>query len=134
MVKLQCNNDMEIDESLNVFGEKLQPCSEEPLTGFLRDGCCNTNEHDVGSHTVCIKVTTEFLEYSRFQGNDLTTPVTEYGFPGLKPGDNWCLCAQRWLDAYQHDMAPYIVLASTHQRASEIIPMELLRSFATDLN
>jgi len=125
---------MEIDESLNVFGEKLQPCSEEPLTGFLRDGCCNTNEHDVGSHTVCIKVTTEFLEYSRFQGNDLTTPVTEYGFPGLKPGDNWCLCAQRWLDAYQHDMAPYIVLASTHQRASEIIPMELLRSFATDLN
>jgi len=125
---------MEIDKSLNVFGEKLQSCSDDPLTGFLRDGCCNTNDHDVGSHTVCIKITSEFLEYSRFRGNDLSTPASEHGFPGLKPGDKWCLCALRWLEAYQHDMAPNIVLASTHQRASEIIPMELLRSFASDLN
>jgi uncharacterized protein len=125
---------MEIDKSLNIFGEKLQPCSNDPLTGFLRDGCCNTNDHDIGSHTVCIKITSAFLEYSRFRGNDLTTPVSEHGFPGLKPGDQWCLCALRWLEAYQQDMAPNVVLASTHLRASEIIPMALLRTFATDLN
>ena len=82
-----------IDEPLNVFGEVLLPCSEDPLTGFLRDGCCNTNDQDVGSHTVCIQVTEAFLQYSRFAGNDLSTPMPEYGFPGLKPGDRWCLCA-----------------------------------------
>ena len=125
---------MEIEESINVFGEPLQSCSDNPLTGFFRDGCCNTNDNDVGSHTVCIKVTTEFLEYSRFRGNDLTTAVPEQGFPGLKPGNKWCLCALRWLEAYQNEMAPKIVLASTHQRATEIIPLELLKEYAADLN
>ena len=125
---------MEMEESLNVFGEPLQSCSDNPLTGFFRDGCCNTNDNDVGSHTVCIKITTEFLEYSRFRGNDLTTAVPEQGFPGLKPGDKWCLCALRWLEAYQNEMAPKIVLASTHQRATDIIPIELLKSYAVDLN
>lgn len=125
---------MELEESLNVFGEPLQPCSEAPKTGFFRDGCCNTNENDVGLHTVCIEVTTEFLEYSRFRGNDLSTAVPEYGFPGLKPGNKWCLCALRWLEAYQNEMAPKIVLASTHQRATDIIPLELLKKFAVDLN
>lgn len=125
---------MELEESLNVFGEPLRPCSEAPKTGFFRDGCCNTNENDVGLHTVCIEVTTEFLEYSRFRGNDLSTAVPEYGFPGLKPGNKWCLCALRWLEAYQNEMAPKIVLASTHQRATDIIPLELLKKFAVDLN
>ena len=125
---------MEIDESLNVFGEPLQSCSDNPLTGFFRDGCCNTNDNDVGSHTVCIKITTEFLEYSRFRGNDLSTGVPEHGFPGLKPGNKWCLCALRWLEAYQNEMAPKIVLASTHQRAIDIIPLELLKEYAADLN
>jgi len=125
---------MEIEESLNVFGEPLQSCSDNPLTGFFRDGCCNTNDNDVGSHTVCIKITTEFLEYSRFRGNDLSTAVTEHGFPGLKPGNKWCLCALRWLEAYQNEMAPKIVLASTHQRAIDIIPLELLKEYAADLN
>ena len=125
---------MDIDESLNVFGEKLESCSEEPLTGFYRDGCCNTSDADYGQHTVCVQVSQAFLEYSRFRGNDLTTPVKEFGFPGLKPGDRWCLCAQRWLEAYEHDMAPKIYLAATHQRATEVIPMEVLKEYAADLN
>ena len=125
---------MEKAEPLNVFGEPLQSCSDDPITGFFRDGCCNTSDNDVGSHTVCIKVSTEFLEYSRFRGNDLTTAVPEHGFPGLKPGNKWCLCALRGLEAYQNEMAPRIVLASTHQRASEIIPNELLKRYAVDLN
>jgi len=125
---------VEKEPSLNVFGEPLQSCSEQPLTGFLRDGCCNTSDNDVGSHTVCIIVSSEFLEYSRFRGNDLSTPVPEYDFPGLKPGDRWCLCALRWLEAYQHEMAPKIRLTSTHQRATKIIPIELLKQFAVDLN
>jgi uncharacterized protein len=125
---------MDIDESLNVFGEKLESCSEEPLTGFYRDGCCNTSDADYGQHTVCVQVSQAFLEYSRFRGNDLTTPVKEFGFPGLKPGDRWCLCAQRWLEAYEHDMAPKIHLAATHQRATEVIPLEVLKEYAADLN
>lgn len=125
---------MDIDESLNVFGEKLESCSEEPLTGFYRDGCCNTSDADYGQHTVCVQVSQAFLEYSRFRGNDLTTPVKEFGFPGLKPGDRWCLCAQRWLEAYEHGMAPKIYLAATHQRATEVIPLEVLKEYAADLN
>ncbi|WP_218153329.1 DUF2237 family protein [Methylophaga sulfidovorans] len=123
-----------MDESLNVFGEKLESCSEDPLTGFYRDGCCNTSDVDYGQHTVCVQVSQAFLEYSRFRGNDLTTPVKEFGFPGLKPGDRWCLCAQRWLEAYEHDMAPKIHLAATHQRATEVIPLEVLKEYAADLN
>ncbi|MTI63861.1 DUF2237 domain-containing protein [Methylophaga sp.] len=125
---------MDIDESLNVFGEPLESCSEEPLTGFYRDGCCNTSDADYGQHTVCVQVNQAFLEYSRFRGNDLTTPMEEFGFPGLKEGDRWCLCAARWLEAYEHNMAPKVYLAATHQRASEIIPLDLLKEFAVDLN
>jgi hypothetical protein len=125
---------MDIDESLNVFGEPLESCSQDPVTGFFRDGCCNTSDADYGQHTVCIRVNQAFLEYSRFRGNDLTTPIKEFGFPGLKEGDRWCLCAARWLEAYEHNMAPKVYLAGTHQRATEIIPLELLKEFAADLN
>jgi hypothetical protein len=125
---------MDIDESLNVFGEPLETCSEMPLTGFYRDGCCNTSDADYGQHTVCVQVNREFLEYSRFRGNDLSTPIEEFGFPGLKEGDRWCLCAARWLEAYEHNMAPKVYLAGTHQRATEIIPMDILKQFAADLN
>lgn len=124
----------ELAPKLNVLGEKLETCGTEPLTGFFRDGCCNTNDSDFGSHTVCVSVTADFLQYSRFRGNDLVTPVPEFGFPGLKPGDRWCLCAARWLEAQQFDMAPKVFLASTHQRATEIIPLELLKKYAMDLN
>jgi len=123
-----------MDESLNVFGEPLLPCSEDPVTGFLRDGCCNTNDQDTGSHTVCVQVTEEFLQYSRFAGNDLSTPVPEFGFPGLRPGDRWCLCAPRWLQAHEQKMAPRVFLRSTHQRALDTIPLAVLRSYAADLN
>lgn len=123
-----------MDEPVNVFGEALQSCSERPLTGFFRDGCCNTSDEDVGSHTVCVEVTEAFLEFSRFRGNDLSTPVPEFEFPGLKPGDRWCLCAARWLEAHEAGMAPRVVLKSTHERALEIVPLEVLRGFAIDLN
>jgi uncharacterized protein len=122
---------IQIDEPLNVFGETLLPCSEDPLTGFLRDGCCNTNDQDVGSHTVCVLVTEEFLQYSRFAGNDLSTPMPEYG---LKPGDRWCLCAPRWLQAYEQKMAPKVFLTRTHKRALDTVPLEVLRKYAADLN
>lgn len=125
---------MKKEPALNVFGEKLQPCSEDPVTGFFRDGCCNTCEEDSGSHTVCIEASAEFLEYSRFRGNDLSTAVPEFGFPGLKAGDSWCLCAARWLEAHEHKMAPKLRLASTHVKALEIVPLELMKSYALDLN
>lgn len=125
---------MEIDESVNVFGEPLQSCSDRPKTGFFRDGCCNTGGSDLGSHTVCVEVSKEFLEYSRFKGNDLSTPMPEFGFPGLKPGDRWCLCAARWLEAQQQGMAPRVYLARSHRRALETVPLELLRQYAADLN
>ncbi|MDH3420585.1 MAG: DUF2237 domain-containing protein [Gammaproteobacteria bacterium] len=123
-----------MDESLNVFDEALESCSEQPLTGFFRDGCCNTSDQDVGSHTVCVQVTADFLEFSRFRGNDLSTPQPEFGFPGLEPGDRWCLCAARWLEAHEHGMAPKVYLRRTHKRALEIVPMATLRKFAADLN
>jgi uncharacterized protein len=125
---------MEIDEPVNVFGEPLETCSDRPLTGFFRDGCCNTSDDDTGSHTVCILATAEFLEYSRFRGNDLSTPIPEFNFPGVRPGDRWCLCAARWLEAYTQGMAPKVVLKGTHRRALEIVPLELLRKHASDLN
>jgi len=127
-------SNMEMDESLNVFGESLIACGDKPMTGFFRDSKCNTCQEDTGSHTVCIAASKEFLEYSRFQGNDLSTPMREYGFDGLKPGDSWCLCAARWLEAYEHNMAPRVHLTKTHQRALEIVPIDLLRKFAMDLN
>ena len=125
---------IEIDDSINVYGDPLQPCSNDPVTGFFRDGCCNTNAQDVGSHTVCVEVTREFLEYSRFRGNDLSTPMPEFGFPGLNPGDRWCLCASRWLEAYQQNMAPRVFLTRTHIKALDIIPIEVLKQHAADLN
>lgn len=124
----------EVEKGVNVFGEPIEECSAEPLTGFFRDGHCNTSEQDVGSHTVCVQVSESFLEYSRFQGNDLTTPQPDFGFPGLKPGDRWCLCAARWLQAQEQGMAPKVFLRCTHQRALEVIPMDVLRQFAADLN
>lgn len=123
-----------MDDSVNVYGEALELCSESPMTGFFRDGCCNTSEQDLGSHTVCVEVTDSFLEYSRSRGNDLVTPMPDFGFPGLKAGDRWCLCASRWLEAQQADMAPRVFLRRTHRRALEIVPMELLRQYAVDLN
>ena len=125
---------MEMDESINVFDEPLTACGDDPLTGFFRDSKCNTCQEDVGSHTVCIKATNEFLEYSRFKGNDLSTPIPEFGFEGLKAGDSWCLCAARWLEAYEEDMAPKVFLMKTHKRALEIVPFELLKKFAVDMN
>jgi|TARA_B110000902_G_scaffold262593_1_gene339781 uncharacterized protein (DUF2237 family) len=125
---------MEMDESINVFGEKLAICGTDPVTGFYRDGNCNTCKGDVGSHTVCIETSTEFLEYTRFRGNDLSTPVPEFGFKGLKAGDSWCVCAGRWLEAEKNGMAPRLHLKSTHIKALEIVPMELLKKYAVDLN
>ena len=125
---------IEIEESINVLGEPLQTCSGSPVTGFYRDGCCNTSDADFGSHTVCVIVSQNFLEYSRFRGNDLSTPQPDFGFPGLQPGDRWCLCAQRWLEAHQYQMAPRVVLSATHRRALDIIPLDVLKSYAIDLN
>ena len=121
-------------EALNVLGEKLLPCGDSPITGFFRDGYCNTCHEDVGSPTVCVEVSEEFLEFSRFSGNDLSTPHPEFEFPGLKEGDRWCLCAGRWLQAYEKGMAPKVFLRNTHIRALETIPRDLLEKFAVQLN
>ena len=125
---------MSMYESINVLGEKLELCGDDPVTGFYRDGKCNTCNEDVGSHTVCIKASKEFLEYSRFKGNDLSTPVPEFNFKGVKPGNSWCLCAARWMEAVEGGMAPKVHLTRTHQKALEIIPLELLKKYAVDLN
>ena len=123
-----------MDTSLNVYGEPLDVCSEEPLTGFFRDGCCNTSDQDLGSHTVCVKVTAEFLAFSQSRGNDLSTPQPEFDFPGLRPGDRWCLCAARWVEAYRNGAAPRVYLRRTHQRALEIVPLKILSKYALDLS
>ncbi len=125
---------MAIDPSLNVFGEPLEVCGENPITGFFRDGKCNSCQEDTGSHTVCIESTQAFLEYSRFRGNDLSTPMPAYQFSGLQPGDCWCLCASRWLEAAENGMAPRVYLKRTHIKALEIVPLELLKKYAADLN
>lgn len=121
-----------MEPSLNVLGGRLQPCSMDPLTGFYRDGCCNTGPEDQGSHTVCVIVTAEFLAVSKYLGNDLSTPRPEFRFSGLVPGDRWCLCAARFLQAAQEFAAPIVVLDATHARATEIVPLELLRAHAHD--
>lgn len=113
----------------NVFGEPLVPCSFDPPTGFFRDGCCKTNVDDVGTHVVCAIMTEDFLAFSRSRGNDLSTPVPEWGFRGLRPGDQWCLCAIRWIEAYQAGAAPQVVLESTNYSALDHIPLEVLRQF-----
>ncbi|NJK60573.1 MAG: DUF2237 domain-containing protein [Oscillatoriales cyanobacterium SM2_1_8] len=118
--------------STNVLGETLQNCSLMPRTGFYRNGCCDTGAGDFGVHVVCAQVTAEFLEFTKAQGNDLSTPMPAYDFPGLKPGDRWCLCAARWYEAYQAGAAPPVVLAATHARALEHIPLDTLRQHALD--
>src|SRR2546429_6513526 len=117
----------------NVLGGALEPCGTDPLTGFYRDGCCTTGPEDVGSHTVCAVVTAEFLAHQRQVGNDLSTPRPEYQFPGLQPGDRWCVVAARWLQAYQAGVAAPVVLAATHQRALDIVPLEALMDHAVDV-
>jgi uncharacterized protein (DUF2237 family) len=118
---------------LNVLGEELEPCGTDPMTGFFRDGCCSTGPEDIGSHTVCAVVTEQFLLHQRNVGNDLTTPRPELQFPGLAPGDRWCVVAARWLQAYEDGVAAPVVLASTHQRALDVIPLEVLREHAVDV-
>ena len=120
-------------DALNVLGGPLEPCGTDPMTGFFRDGCCNTAPEDAGSHTVCAVVTQEFLEHQRRVGNDLSTPVPAYQFPGLNPGDRWCVVALRWLQAYQDGAPAPIVLASTHERALEFIPLAALKAHAVDV-
>jgi uncharacterized protein len=119
---------------LNVLGGPLLPCSDDPLTGFFRDGCCNTSEEDLGSHTICVILTDEFLAFSKQSGNDLSTPRPEFNFPGLKAGQRWCLCAARWVEAWRAASAPRVSLNATNQAALEIVPLDLLKQYAIDLH
>ncbi len=114
----------------NVLGTELVPCSYDPLTGFYRDGCCNTDDEDAGTHVICAKVTADFLAFSLTRGNDLSTPRPEYRFRGLQPGDRWCLCALRWKEALAAGVAPPVVLASTHMNALELVSFEVLQAHA----
>lgn len=121
-------------ESLNVLGLELEVCGQDPLTGFYRDGNCTTGKNDVGSHTVCVKVNEEFLTFSKEEGNDLSTPVPEYDFPGLKPGDKWCVCATRWKAAFEAGVAPSVYILATHQKTLKYIGLEDLKRHAIDLS
>ena len=123
---MQMNHDRR--QARNVYGGTLESCSYEPLTGFYRDGCCNTGPQDLGRHTVCVVVSEGFLRFSKAQGNDLSTPRPEYRFPGLRPGDRWCLCALRWLEAYKAGEAPPVHLEATHEATLNMIPLELLEA------
>lgn len=123
---------MQPDPQINVLGGPLAPCSLDPLTGFFRDGHCNTCEADAGSHTVCAVMTAEFLAFSKYVGNDLSTPRPEFRFAGLKPGDQWCLCAARFLQAHDEGCAPKVHLAATHRRALDIVPLAVLQTHALD--
>ncbi|MDD9725716.1 DUF2237 domain-containing protein [Roseovarius sp. SK2] len=122
---------IEMDTSVNVLGGKLESCSTAPMTGFFRDGHCNTCSEDQGSHTVCALMTAEFLAYSKYVGNDLSTPRPEFGFDGLKPGDHWCLCAGRFLQAHDEGCAPKVRLEATHARALDIVPIDVLKQHAS---
>lgn len=131
------NNPIEDDNNdvaKNVLGEPLLICCENPLTGFYRNGRCDTGPEDHGIHSVCIRATSEFLEFSKSVGNDLSTPMTEFGFPGLEEGDRWCLCLSRWKQAYDAGKAPQIYLASTHEASLDLVPLEILIEFAVDIN
>ena len=121
-------------DATNVLGEPLEVCGEDPATGFYRDGCCNTGPGDTGAHVICSRVTADFLQYSRLHGNDLTTPRPEFGFPGLRPGDRWCLCALRWKEALEAGMPPRVVLRATHSAALEYVSLDDLRKHAIDLS
>ena len=118
---------------LNIFDEQLEECSCDPLTGFFRSGYCETSQQDLGSHTVCALMTEEFLEFSFKKGNDLISAVPQFDFPGLKPGDKWCLCANRWLEAYENGKAPMVYLRKSHQKSISIIDIEILKKYALDL-
>jgi uncharacterized protein len=118
----------------NVLGEQLDVCSIDPMTGFFRDGCCNTSEEDVGSHTVCAVMSADFLAFSKSCGNDLSTPMPQFGFAGLKPGDRWCLCAPRWQEAFAAGQAPRVVLRATHEGALDYCSLADLKRFAVDLS
>lgn len=120
--------------ALNVIGRPLLPCSMRPMTGFFRDGCCHTDPQDRGMHVVCVVMTADFLAFSKSRGNDLSTPIPEYNFPGLQPGDRWCLCALRWLEALQAGMAPDVVLEATHINALGVVNLEQLQLYAVDAN
>jgi uncharacterized protein (DUF2237 family) len=122
-----------VADDLNVLGGILDPCGMDPVTGFFRDGCCTTGPEDLGSHTVCAVMTQKFLDHQQRVGNDLSTPRPEYRFPGLRPGDRWCVVAARWLQAYHDGVAAPVVLASTHQRALDLIPLDVLREHAVDV-
>ena len=124
----------EAQAALNVLGEPLAPCGLDPLTGFYRDGCCNTGYEDTGIHTVCVRVTAKFLAFSKQRGNDLSTPALQFGFPGLKPGDQWCLCAGRWKEALDAGVAPAVVLAATHEETLAIVALADLKRHAIDLS
>ncbi len=117
----------------NVLGAPLQPCGTEPMTGFYRDGCCSTGPEDLGSHTICAVVSAEFLEHQRSIGNDLSTPMPQFRFPGLVPGDRWCVTAANWLRAHDAGAAAPVVLASTHERCLDIVPLEVLQRYAVDV-
>jgi uncharacterized protein len=120
--------------SRNVLGETLEPCSFDPITGFFRNGCCDTSREDVGSHTVCVVMTAEFLAFSKSRGNDLSTPMPEYGFAGLQPGDRWCLCAPRWQEAFEAGQMPRVVLRATHEGALDYCSLDDLKRYAVDLS
>jgi uncharacterized protein (DUF2237 family) len=122
-----------MEAKLNVLGEPLETCSEDPLTGFFRDGCCNTAPEDLGLHTVCTRVTAEFLEFSKSRGNDLSTPRPEFGFAGLRPGDQWCLCAARWQEALEAGAAPRVLLRATHAATLRVVRLADLKRHALDL-
>ena len=122
------------NQARNVLGEILDVCSVSPMTGFFRNGCCDTRADDVGSHTVCAVMTAGFLEFSKSQGNDLSTPLPEYGFAGLKPGDRWCLCAPRWQQAFEAGHAPRVALRASHERALDYCSLADLKRFAIDLD
>ncbi|KGM39135.1 hypothetical protein JY96_01510 [Aquabacterium sp. NJ1] len=121
---------VELTSGRNVLGGPLRACSFDPLTGFFRDGCCRTRGEDEGQHVICARVTQEFLSYSLSQGNDLITPRPEWRFSGLKPGDRWCICATRWMQAWQAGVAPPVVLDCTHEKALEVVPLEVLQAYA----
>ena len=124
--------DRRVTQALNVLGAPLAPCGLDPLAGFYRDGCCNTGYDDAGIHVICAQMTREFLEFSRRHGNDLSTPAPERGFPGLKPGDRWCLCAGRWREALLAGVAPPVILAATHEEALAVVSLDELRRHALD--
>ena len=123
---------MNLDQ-LNIFNEPLEECSNEPKTGFFRTGCCETDAQDIGTHTVCAIMDKEFLQFSFYQGNDLITPVADFDFPGLKPGDRWCLCANRWLEAFEAGFAPHIIARATNIKTLDIISLDKIKLFAIDI-